>query len=150
MELPMNKKANWPLKGPFTLEEQIVSWETATKQRVELIAEFFGGPWPQSETDWLALIFEICKYHKVPGFRIQLKSAGADEKWSAAEKQMLFDDVMSVVVKQRRRSEFAAVKYIVENPVKFPKYSNYKVETLHRRFVSVKRERNQGPDPTDL
>jgi hypothetical protein len=47
---------------------------------------------------------------------------------------------MSVVAKQKRPSEYAAVKHIVSKPTKFlNRYSKYKVDTLHRQFLRAKR-----------
>jgi hypothetical protein len=175
----MSKKRNWPpeLKGPFPmkqLEHQAneVAWETRqpeqynhslrelwekeTRQRVALIAQFFDEPWPQSEEDWLELIFLICTTFEAPGF--QSRRLGAHEKWDDVANARLFADVMSVVVKQERPSEHEAVKRIVSNPTKFlNRYSKYKFLTLHRQFLRAKRQfeqkdralRDDGDDPTD-
>jgi len=93
---------------------------------------------------------------KWPGF--QSRGPGAREKWDDLANQMLFADVMSVVVKQKRPSEHAAVKHIVSKPTKFlNRYSKYKFQTLYRQFMRAKRQfeqndralRDEGDDPTD-
>ena len=34
--------------------------EAETRRRVALLAKFLGRPWPESEVDWLRLIFKVC------------------------------------------------------------------------------------------
>jgi hypothetical protein len=164
----MKKKRNWPpgLKGPFPMQEleqqaweeteQQSSdpdmayphflrkrWEAETKRRVALIAQFFDEPWPQSENDWLELIFIICTTFEAPGFQSGLP--GASKKWHWQASEGLFADVMSVVVKHKRLSEYAAVKHIISNPSKFlNRYSKYKLKTLHRRFQRAKQQFEQN------
>jgi hypothetical protein len=55
--------------------------ERETRRRVELLAKFFGRQWPQSEVNWMRLMFMVCAYFEVPGFKIPGKSAGAPKKW---------------------------------------------------------------------
>jgi hypothetical protein len=115
-------------------------WEAETRRRVSLLARFFVEQWPESEIKWLELIFLICEACEAPGFKEQLRAAGAPRLWSAYYNRQLFADVMSVVAKQRRPSESAAVKHIVKNPTKFlNRYSKYKVTTLHRQFLRAKK-----------
>jgi hypothetical protein len=156
---------SWPpeLKGPFPwqqlndkaakrfrdvedIEQANALWdsyvkelrERETRQRVALLAKFFGRPWPQSEVDWLRLMFMVCAHFKVPGFRIQRK-AGAPTKWANRKNQMLFADVMSVVAQMSRPSESQAVRRIARDPEKFlNRYRNVKQGTLHRQFQRAK------------
>jgi hypothetical protein len=108
-------------------------WEAETKRRVALIAQFFNKPWPKREDEWLELIFLICARFEAQGFQSGL--AGAPKKWSAAANRRLFADVMSVVAKQKRPSDRAAVKYIFDHPPKFlDRYSKYTFNTLHRQI----------------
>jgi hypothetical protein len=162
----MSKKRNWPLelKGPFPLQKMYDQAREAaadigdpehedfeikkdvrrlalaeTKKRVALLANFFGLKWPGSEDGWLQLIFKICAGCEAPGFKVARKIAGAPKKWYIRNTG-LFADVMSVVAKQKRPSEHAAVKHIVDNPTKFlNRYRKYKVKTLHRQFLRAKR-----------
>jgi hypothetical protein len=115
--------------------------EVEAKQRVAQLAKFFGISWPQSETDWLRLIFMVCARFEVPGFKLQRK-AGAHEKWISRKNQMLFADVMSVVAKMSRPSEVEAVRRIFGDPEKFlNRYSSVKKwRTLHRQFLRAKNE----------
>jgi hypothetical protein len=113
--------------------------EGEAKQRVAQLAKFFGISWPQSETDWLRLIFMVCARSEVPGFKPERK-AGARKKWSSWKNAQLFADVMSVVMKTGL-SENAAVKYIATNPQKFlDRYRNVKWKTLRRQFLRAKTE----------
>jgi hypothetical protein len=63
--------------------------ERVARRRVGLLAKFFGRPWPQSEVDWVRLIFMVCGHFEVSGFKIQRKAAGAPEKWISRKNQML-------------------------------------------------------------
>jgi hypothetical protein len=109
------------------------------KRRVALLADCFGMKWPENEDDWLELIFDAFERCEAPGFKVQAKTAGAPEKWSDRKNAQLFADVMSVVATQKTRSEYAAVKHIVDKPTKFlNRYSKYKVKTLHRQFLRAK------------
>jgi hypothetical protein len=125
--------------------------EVETRRRVALLAKFFGRPWPQSEVDWLRLIFKVCTYFEVPGFRIR-KKAGAPEKWGAVQNRQLFADVMSYVTKTGK-SENAAIQHIIKNPKKFlNRYDKVKQSTtLHRQFLRAKKEFEEldrtGPFP---
>jgi hypothetical protein len=111
--------------------------EGKAKQRVAQLAKFFGISWPQSETDWLRLIFMVCARFEVPGFKPE--RAGAPKKWSSWKNSQLFADVMSVVTKTGL-SENAAVKHIATNPKKFLDRYNKKHSTLRRQFLRAKTE----------
>jgi hypothetical protein len=160
-----SKKRKWPseLKGPFPMqqlidqakekfcdvtepeqEEALIQnyvrrhWETETKRRVELLAQFFGEPWPQSEVDWLELIYLICNCCGAPGFQDQNKKSGRPKEW---ENRALFADVMSVVATMARPSRKGAVEYITRNPGRFlNRYSGVPWKTLHRQFLRAQKE----------
>jgi hypothetical protein len=118
--------------------------EREARRRLELLAKFFGRPWPQSEVDWVRFVFLVCRYFEVPGFRMQGKSAGAPKKWGR-KNHMLFADVMSVVAKMSRPSEVEAVRRIARDPERFlNRYSSVKnSKTLHRQFLRAKNEFNE-------
>ena len=168
---------SWPpeLKGPFPwqqlndkaakrfrdvedIEQANALWdsyvkelrERETRQRVALLAKFFGRPWPQSEVDWLRLIFKVCTYFEVPGFRIR-KKAGAPEKWGTLQNRQLFADVMSYVTKTGK-SENAAIQHITKNPKKFlNRYDKVKESTtLHRQFLRAKKVFEESDHITGL
>jgi hypothetical protein len=161
----MSKKRNWPpeLKGPFPMQQLMdqadkVAWETGqpeevykhhlrklwesqTKRRVALIAQFFGKTWPQSEDEWLELIFLICAGFEAPGFQSGL--AGAPKKWGSLQNARLFADVMSITTKRKLKA-YPAVKYLTENPEEFlNRYSQYKgktkTKTLYDQFLRAKK-----------
>ena len=127
--------------------------EREARRRLELLAKFFGRPWPQSEVDWVRLMFMVCRYFEVSGFRMQGKSVGAPKKWGQ-KNRMLFADVMSVVAKMPRPSEAEAVRRIFGGPEKFlNRYNSVKKwKTLHRQFLRAKNELEEldrthpGPD----
>src|SRR6476660_3704714 len=101
-----SKKRKWPLelKGPFPVQdvedeareaaektgnpEELYtrylreSWVAENKRRVAVIAQFFNEPWPQSENDWLELIYLICTSFEAPGFQSGLP--GASKEWTLA------------------------------------------------------------------
>jgi hypothetical protein len=99
----ISTKGKWPpeLQGPFPMyklehaameaageagnAEQLYTrilselWEAETKRSVTLIAQFFNKAWPQSEGEWLRLIFLICKAFEAPGFQSKRPGRKAPE-----------------------------------------------------------------------
>ena len=81
-----------PGRQEFEIETDVRRLALAEiKERVALLANFFGLKWPESEDGWLELIFEACASCEAPGFKVARK-AGAPNKWSLRN-EWLFADV---------------------------------------------------------
>jgi hypothetical protein len=153
------KKPDWPteLKEPFLPHRiadravrGLISNEGAAeriseafiaeiKRRVTIIAGFLGMPYlPQTETEWLKLIYYLCRYWHIPAFEEKSsKKRGAKQKWTDKKRLQLFDDVMSLVTKGM--TESGACTHIAKNPRKFHQKYPTNSRTVHREFLRAKR-----------
>jgi hypothetical protein len=100
----MPKKPDWPpeLKEPFDPHriadravKGLISNEGAAeriseafisevKRRVSIMAGYLDDMprLPQSETEWLRLIYYLCRYWHIPAFEESSKKRGAKQKWT--------------------------------------------------------------------
>jgi hypothetical protein len=108
------------------------------KRRVTIIADFLGMSYlPQTETEWLKLIYYLCRHWHIPAFEEKSpKKRGAKPKWTDKKRLQLIDDVMSLV--KKGMTESAACAYIAKNPRKFQNYPT-NARTVHREFLRAKR-----------
>jgi hypothetical protein len=154
----MPKKLDWPseLKEPFLPHRiadravrGLISQEGAAdriseafisevRRRVKIIAGYLDMPYlPQSETEWLKLIYYLCRYWHIPAFEEKtLKKRGAKQKWTDKRREELFDDVMSLV--RKGMTDSAACSYIAKNPRRFHHKYPTSPETVRREFLRAK------------
>jgi hypothetical protein len=157
----MSKKPDWPpeLNEPFSphrIAERavkgLISTEGAAerideafiseiKRRVTVIAAYLGlSRPPQSEREWLSLIYYLCRYWQIPAFQdVSKKRRGAKTKWTDQKRLELVSDVASLVDKSGMK-ESAARSYIARNPRKFNQKYPTNPKTVRREFLRAKKE----------
>jgi hypothetical protein len=154
----MPKKLDWPseLKEPFFLNQiadravkGLLSHEGAAdriseafiseiRRRVRIIAGYLGVPHlPRSETEWLKLIYYLCRHWHIPAFEEKTsKKRGAKPKWTDKKREELFDDVMALV--RKGMTDSAACSHVAKNPRKFHHKYPTNPKTVRREFLRAK------------
>ena len=156
----MAKNPDWPVElyepfSPQRIADQAVRGLTSNekaaerisqlfisevKHRVMIIAGYLGmSRPPQTESEWLQLIYYLCLHWKIPAFQnTSKKSRGAKRKWTDKRREELFTDVMSLV-KKGKMTDSAACRYIAANPRKFGQRYPTNPKTLRREFLRAKK-----------